>query len=59
MNKEKGYVKRICFYSRVDSQKTPIKCLMGTSRLEAAKHFALRKDLDLKTFLKIFAVVSY
>lgn len=46
----------IGYYSRLDSTKEIISSKMGVSRLQAAKNFAARKQLDLKTFLKLFAV---
>lgn len=44
------------FYSRKDLTKEPIMHAWTTSRLKAAKYFAGRKQLDLKSFLSIFAV---
>lgn len=46
------------FYSRNDRMKEIISRSLGTSRLEAARKFAERKQLDLKTFLKLYAVVT-
>ena len=46
------------FYSRTDKREEIINRKMGFSRLEAAKYFAARKQLDLKTFLKLYAVVT-
>ena len=44
------------FYSRADKTQEIISRTASTSRLNAAKHFANRKQLLLKEFLKIFAV---
>jgi len=44
------------FYSRNDKKQEPIDSVRALSRLQAAKHFARRKQLDLKSFLSIFTV---
>jgi len=44
------------FYSRTDKTQETISRTVSTSRLNAAKHFAERKQLPLREFLKIFAV---
>jgi len=44
------------FYSRNDKSQEPIDSVRAFSRLQAAKYFAGRKQLDLKSFLSIFAV---
>jgi hypothetical protein len=44
------------FYSKTDKKEEIINRRVGFSRLEAAKYFADRKQLDLKTFLKLYAV---
>ena len=44
------------FYNRNDKTEEIISRSVGTSRLEAAKKFATRKQLSLKEFLKIFGV---
>jgi hypothetical protein len=44
------------FYSRNDRNQETISRIMSTSRLNAAKIFAERKQLPLKEFLKIFGV---
>ena len=44
------------FYNRTDKKEEIINRKVGFSRLEAAKYFAGRKQLDLKTFLKLYAV---
>jgi hypothetical protein len=44
------------YYSKNDRTKEIITRKVGLSRLEAAKYFAARKQLDLKTFLKLYAV---
>jgi len=46
------------FYNRTDKTEEIINRKVGFSRLEAAKYFAARKQLDLKTFLKLYAVVT-
>jgi hypothetical protein len=49
-------MKSYYYYSRKDKTKEPINLLTALSRLHAAKQFAARKALDLKTFLTIYAV---
>ena len=44
------------FYSRNDSNQEAIDSVRAFSRMQAAKYFAGRKQLDLKTFLSIYAV---
>lgn len=44
------------FYSRNDVDEEIINRTISTSRLNAAKYFAARKNLELKPFLKIFGV---
>lgn len=44
------------FYNRIDENQEIIGQMISKSRLQAAKHFAERKQLPLKEFLKIFAV---
>jgi hypothetical protein len=44
------------FYNRIDETQEIINRTVSTSRLNAAKQFAERKQLPLKKFLKIFAV---
>jgi len=47
----------IIFYHKTDKSKEPIgKTILYTSRLNAAKHFAKIKNLDLKSFLRLFIV---
>jgi hypothetical protein len=46
------------YYSRIDKKQELVAKTVGTSRLQAAKSFAQRKQLDLKTFLKLYAVVT-
>lgn len=48
--------KKYYFYSRIDSTQEPIMSAYTFSRLKAAKYFAERKQLPLKSFLSIFAV---
>jgi len=47
---------RYHFYSRNDSTQEPIMTCITFSRLKAAKYFAERKQLPLKTFLSLFAI---
>lgn len=44
------------FYSRNDRNQETINRTVSTSRLNAAKYFAERKQLPLKEFLKVFGV---
>jgi len=44
------------FYYRNDKNQETIGRTMSTSRLNAAKYFAERKQLPLKQFLKVFGV---
>jgi hypothetical protein len=44
------------FYSRRDQNQEAIDSVRAFSRMQAAKYFANRKQMDLKTFLSIFAV---
>ena len=46
------------FYNRNDKNKETIGHVVTTSRLQAAKLFAERKQLPLKEFLKIFGVTT-
>ena len=46
------------FYSRKDKDQETIGRTVTTSRLQAAKLFAERKQLPLKEFLKIFGVTT-
>ena len=46
------------FYSRKDKDKETIGRVVTSSRLQAAKLFAERKQLPLKEFLKIFGVTT-
>jgi hypothetical protein len=46
------------YYSRIDKTEEIVSKTVGFSRLQAAKYFAARKQLDLKTFLKLYAVVT-
>ena len=46
------------FYSRNDKNQETIGRTVTTSRLQAAKMFAERKQLSLKEFLKIFGVTT-
>ena len=44
------------FYYRNDRNEEIISRTISTSRLNVAKYFAARKQLDLKPFLKVFGV---
>ena len=44
------------FYNKNDKDQETIGRIISTSRLQAAKLFAERKQLPLKEFLKIFGV---
>lgn len=44
------------FYARNDKNQEPVDSVRAFSRLQAAKHFAARKQFDLKTFLSIYSV---
>ena len=44
------------FYSKLDSTQEPISKTLASSRLGAAKYFASRKRLPLKSFLKIYSI---
>lgn len=44
------------FYNRQDRSEEVINRTFSTTRLNAAKYFAQRKQLPLKEFLKIFAI---
>ena len=46
------------FYNRNDKNQETIGRVITTSRLQAAKLFAERKQLLLKEFLKIFGVTT-
>jgi hypothetical protein len=46
------------YYSRNNSDKEIISRTISMSRLQAANMFAERKQLSLKTFLKLYAVVT-
>ena len=46
------------FYNRYDKNQETIGRVVTTSRLQAAKMFAERKQLPLKEFLKIFGVTT-
>jgi hypothetical protein len=46
------------FYNRNDRSQETIGRVLTTSRLQAAKMFAERKQLPLKEFLKIFGVTT-
>lgn len=46
------------YYSRTDKTEEIVNRTVSLSRLQAAKYFAARKQLDLKTFLKLYAVTT-
>jgi hypothetical protein len=46
------------FYNRNDKNQETIGRVVTTSRLQAAKLFAERKQLPLKEFLKVFGVTT-
>jgi hypothetical protein len=46
------------FYNRNDKNQEAIGRVITTSRLQAAKVFAERKQLPLKEFLKIWGVIT-
>ena len=46
------------FYSKINKDQETIGRTVATSRLQAAKLFAERKQLSLKEFLKIFGVTT-
>ena len=46
------------FYNRNDRNQETIGRTVTTSRLQAAKLFAERKQLTLKDFLKVFGVTT-
>jgi hypothetical protein len=46
------------FYNRYDKNQEAIGRVVTTSRLQAAKLFAERKQLPLKEFLKVFSVTT-
>jgi hypothetical protein len=46
------------FYSRIDKDQETIGRVVTTSRLQAARLFAERKQLPLKEFLKVFSVTT-
>lgn len=46
------------YYSRIDKTEEIVSRTVSFSRLQAAKYFAARKQLDLKTFLKLYAVTT-
>ena len=44
------------FYSRNDKKQEPQGKIQADSRYNAARYFAASKNLDLKLFLKIYAI---
>jgi len=44
------------FYSKIDKTQEPVMSTLAWSRLEAAKHFAKVKQMNLKQFLSVFNV---
>jgi len=49
-------VKKYYFYSKNDGQQEPISTTVISGRLNAAKYFAGRKNLPLKSFLELYSV---
>jgi hypothetical protein len=49
-------MKKYYFYIRFDSTKEAINTCYAMSRYNAAVHFAQIKQLDLKTFLRLYAI---
>lgn len=49
-------MKMYSFYSKVDNKKEKHSTIPHVSRLQAAKYFAERKGLPLKSFLIIYSV---
>jgi len=49
-------MKRFSFYSRTDGSQEPVGSTVAFSRLAAARYFAERKHLPLKSFLSLFTV---
>lgn len=52
----KYLLRKYSFSNRTDNNSESIDTVNAPSRLTAAKHFASRKNLPLKSFLKIFKV---
>jgi hypothetical protein len=48
--------KKYFFYAKNDSGQEPINSTIAFSRLQAAKQFASRKQLNLKSFLSVFSI---
>lgn len=46
------------YYSKNDKTQEIISKTVNFSRLQAAKSFAERKQLDLRNFLKLYSVVT-
>ena len=44
------------YYIKGDPNQEQLDKILTSSRLEAAKHFASKKQLPLKTFLSIWAI---
>ena len=44
------------YYSRTDKTEEIVNKTVGFSCLQAAKHFAARTQLDITTFLKLYAL---
>jgi hypothetical protein len=47
---------RYYFYSRIDANKEPISRCYALTRLKAATYFAQIKNLDLKSFIRLYNV---
>ena len=48
--------KKYYFYAKNNWEQEPISTTLASSRLSAAKFFAARKNLTLKSFLSIYSV---
>jgi len=51
-------MKRFSFYSHTDSSQEAISSTLAFSRLAAARYFAEKKHLPLKSFLSLFKVTK-
>lgn len=48
--------KKYYFYAKNDINQESISRVLATNRLSAAKYFAARKKLSLKSFLNIYSI---
>jgi len=51
-------MKKFSFYSRTDSSQEAVGSTFAFNRLAAARYFAERKHLPLKSFLSLFKVTK-